>query len=357
MSRATRGPATPPQAGWSCPLPSASPQYVTLAHGAGAGASAALFEQLIEPRFSNPALATHHDGALLRVGAERIALTTDTFVVHPLEFPGGDIGSLAVHGTLNDLAMCGARPTALSCALVLEEGLEFTRLERILDSMAQAAQTAGVPIVTGDTKVVERGKGDGLFINTSGVGWVPASVQLAPRQIRAGDSILLSGSLGRHGAAVLCARESLALAAPILSDSAALHELVAQLLASAPNTHCLRDPTRGGLGAVLNEIATAAQLEIEIDEGQIPVQAAVRALCDLLGLDPLFLACEGCCLAFVPASEAERALRALRAHPRGRDAAVVGRVRSGPPRVLLQTALGSHRLLPLPHGELQPRIC
>jgi hydrogenase expression/formation protein HypE len=341
----------------SCPLPLAGGELITLAHGAGAGASSELFERLLWPRFANPALAPRHDGAVLALGELRVALATDSFVVRPLEFPGGDIGTLAVHGTLNDLAMCGARPSALSCALLLEEGLERARLERVLDSMARAAAAAGVPIVTGDTKVVERGKGDGLFVNTTGLGLVPPGRDLRPARVAPRDAVLLSRSLGRHGAAVLAARESLGFEPPIQSDTAPLGELVERLLAAAADTHCLRDPTRGGLGAALHEIAAAAAVEIELDEASLPVDEAVRSACELLGLDPLFLACEGCCVAFVPEPCAELALAALRAHPLGRAAARVGHVRGGSARLVLRTALGSRRLVPLPHGEPLPRIC
>ncbi len=340
----------------SCPLPE-EPDRVTLAHGAGAGASARLFEQLLWPRFENAALAARHDGACLELGAERLALTTDTFVVSPLAFPGGDIGSLAVHGTLNDLAMCGARPLALSCALVLEEGLPFETLERVLDSLAGAARRAGVPVVTGDTKVVERGKGDGLFVNTTGVGRIPAGRELAPRRVRPGDAVLVSGSLGAHGAAVLSAREGLGFESEITSDSAPLTDLVEILLEAAPETRCLRDPTRGGLGAVLHEIAAAAGAELELEEERLPVSGPVRAACELLGLDPLFLACEGRCVAFVPAAASDRALAALRGHPLGRDAVCIGTVNPGRARVVVHTALGARRLLPLPAGEPLPRIC
>lgn len=345
-----------PFANLGCPLPIESDR-VTLSHGAGAGASARLFEDLLWPRLGNAWLGARHDGAVLPVGAARLAFTTDSFVVSPLEFPGGDIGALAVHGTLNDLAMCGARPLALSCALVLEEGLPLATLERVVDSMARAAATAGVPIVTGDTKVVERGKGDGLFVNTTGVGEVPEGRDLRPARVAPGDVVLVSGSLGRHGAAVLSVREGLEFESEITSDSVALPPLVEALLAAAPGTRCLRDPTRGGLGAVLHELAAAASVEIEFDEEAIPVDPPVRAACELLGLDPLFLACEGRLAAFVPEDQAEGALAALRGHPLSAGAARVGRVRSGERRVVVRTGIGARRLLPLPVGDPLPRIC
>ena len=340
-----------------CPAPTDDRERVTLAHGAGAGATARLFETLLWPRLANDALAPRHDGAILEAGGARLAFTTDGFVVAPLVFPGGDIGSLAVHGTLNDLAMCGARPLALSCALVLEEGLPLATLERVVDSIAAAARDAGVPVATGDTKVVERGKGDGLFVTTSGVGLVMDGVALRPDRVRPGDAILVSGSIGRHGAAVLSVREGIGFESDLVSDSAWLGPLVAALLAAAPDAHCLRDPTRGGVGAVLHEIARGAGHEIEIDDGAIPVDAPVRAACELLGLDPLFLASEGRCVAFVAEPDADRALAALRAHPLGRGAARIGRVQDGRARVCVRTRMGGRRLLVLPAGDPLPRIC
>jgi hydrogenase expression/formation protein HypE len=345
-----------PLEGLACPRP-AEGDLVTLVHGAGAGASARLFEEELWPRLANAALGERHDGAVLAVEGSRIAFTTDTFVVSPLFFPGGDIGSLAVHGTLNDLAMCGARPLALSCALVLEEGLAFATLRRVLDSLAAAARAAGVPVVTGDTKVVERGKGDGVFINTAGVGLVPVGRDLRPARVVAGDAVLVSGPIGGHGAAVLSVREGLAFESEIASDSAPLLDLVEILLAAAPGTRCLRDPTRGGLGAVLHEIAAAASVEIELDEARVPVTEPVAAACELLGLDPLSLASEGRCVAFVPEAEADRAIAELRGHPLGAGAVRIGRVAAGRPRVILRTRIGGRRLLDRPAGEPLPRIC
>jgi hydrogenase expression/formation protein HypE len=342
----------------SCPAP-ATTDRITLAHGAGAGASSRLFEALLWPQFRNEALGARHDGAVLAMGAygERLAFTTDSFVVHPIEFPGGNIGSLAVHGTLNDLAMCGAQPLGLSCALILEEGLSLATLARIVGSMAQAARAAGVAIVTGDTKVVERGKGDGIYLNASGVGRVPDGRLVRPDQVRTGDAILVSGPLGDHGAAVLSVREGIEVETDILSDSAWLGDLVEGLFEAVPNLHCLRDPTRGGLGAVLHEIAGAAQLAIEIEESALPVREPVRVVCELLGLDPLFLASEGRCVVFVPEAEAERALAALRGHALGASAARIGTVQPGPPRVVVRTRAGTRRLLLLPAGDPLPRIC
>lgn len=340
----------------SCPVP-AEPERVILSHGAGAGASAHLLAERIFPHLENPWLAVRHDGAVLDAGGARLAFTTDTFVVSPREFPGGDIGTLAVHGTLNDLAMCGARPLALSCALVLEEGLALEAVEGVARAIGAAARAAGVPVVTGDTKVVERGKGDGVFVNTAGVGLVPAGRELRPDRVRPGDAVLVSGPIGAHGAAVLSVREGLAFETEIESDSACLVPLVEALFASGAEVSCLRDPTRGGLGAALHEIAAVAGAEVELDETAVPVSGPVRAACELLGLDPLFLASEGRLVAFVPEAGAERALGALRAHPLGRGAARIGRVGEGRPRVVVRTAYGARRLLPLPAGEPLPRIC
>lgn len=340
-----------------CPAPAPETERVTLTHGAGAGASARLFETLLWPRLANDLLAPRHDGAVLEVAGGRLAFTTDGFVVSPLVFPGGDIGSLAVHGTLNDLAMCGARPLALSCALVLEEGLPLATLASVVDSLARAAAAAGVPVATGDTKVVERGKGDGLFVTTAAVGLVPGARELAPGRVREGDAVLVSGPIGCHGAAVLSVREGLRFESEIVSDSAWIGPMVEALLEAVPGTRCLRDPTRGGLGAVLHEIARGAGAELEIEEAAVPVDAPVRAACELLGLDPLFLASEGRSVAFVAEADAERALAALRSHPLGRGAARIGRVRAGAPRVVVRTRMGARRLLVLPEGEPLPRIC
>jgi hydrogenase expression/formation protein HypE len=345
----------------SCPAPASEDERVVLAHGAGAGATAQLLERLVFPHLDNELLAPRHDGAVLETGAGRLAFTTDTFVVKPLFFPGGDIGQLAVHGTLNDLAMCGARPLALSCALVLEEGLPLTVVERVARSLGEAARAAGVPVATGDTKVVERGKGDGVFVNTAGVGSVLAGRTLAPGRVRAGDAVLVSGPVGAHGAAVLSVREGLAFESEIVSDQAWLGPLAEALLRDVSEVSCLRDPTRGGLGAVLHEIASGAEggagAEVELTGEAVPVAPAVRAACELLGIDPLFLACEGRMVVFVPEARADEALRSLRREPLGRESVRIGTVHGGRPRVVVETALGTRRLLPLPAGEPLPRIC
>jgi hydrogenase expression/formation protein HypE len=345
----------------ACPVQNVESERVLLAHGSGGVLTAQLIEELVLPAFRNPALDRLDDQAVLAPAlgpGERLAFTTDSYVVTPLFFPGGDIGELAVNGTINDLAMGGARPLALSLAFILEEGLELAVLRRVIASAAAAAARAGVPVVTGDTKVVGRGSGDQVFINTSGVGIVPAGVDLSSRNVRPGDVILLSGTVGDHGATILAQREGLAVGGELASDTAALHELGAAILAASPEAHAMRDPTRGGLAATLVEIASRGDLSIEIDETAVPVRDAVRGACELFGLDPLLLANEGKLVAFVPHSGAERALAAMRAHPRGRDAVAIGRVTApGDGQVVVRTALGSRRILDLPYAEPLPRIC
>jgi hydrogenase expression/formation protein HypE len=343
----------------ACPAPRAETERVLLAHGSGGLLTAQLIEELVLPAFRNPALELLDDQAVLpleRVG--RLAFTTDSYVVTPLFFPGGDIGELAVNGTINDLAVGGARPLALSLALILEEGLAMDDLRRVIASARDASARAGVPIVTGDTKVVGRGCGDKIFINTSGVGAVLPGVDLSSRRIRPGDEILLSGSIGDHGATILAQREGLALGGELRSDTAALHELCAAVLAAVPDTHAMRDPTRGGLAAVLVELASRRNVGIEVEERAVPVRDTVRGACELYGLDPLLLANEGKLVAFVPASSAPRALAAMREHPLGRDAVRIGRVtEEGAGLVSLRTPLGGRRILDLPYAEPLPRIC
>lgn len=355
----------------ACPLPVDDDSLVQLAHGGGGRLTANLVEGLFTPALraaasASPAVTGHvfdpaaalADGATLHLGGERLAFTTDSFVVSPRFFPGGDIGSLAVHGTVNDLAMCGAEPLALSLALVLEEGLPMAELRRIVDSIAAASRRVGVAVVTGDTKVVERGKGDGIYITTTGVGRVRAGVSLAPESCRPGDAILLSGPVGDHGIAVLAARSGIALDDGLVSDSAPVHALAQALLAAAPDARVLRDPTRGGLATALCEIALAASVAMRIDEAAIPVRPAVRAACELLGFDPLYVACEGRFLAVVPAGSAEAALAALRALPDGAAAACIGTVAdAGVARLTLRTRIGGERRLERLTGEQLPRIC
>lgn len=340
----------------ACPRPLRH-EHVQMAHGGGGR----LMKELIEGLFL-PALGAApeglHDSAVVPVGGARLAFTTDGFVVHPRVFPGGDLGELAVYGTVNDLAMAGARPLALATAFILEEGLPFSELAALAASMRTAADRCGVRLVTGDTKVVDRGKADGIFITTSGIGEIPAGIEVHPRRVRPGDAVLVSGDLGRHGIAVMSVREGLQFETPLVSDCGPVHHLAAALLDAGLEVHCLRDPTRGGLASVLNEIATAAGVAIEAEEAAIPVDEAVVAACEILGLDPLYVACEGRLVAFLPAAEADRALALLRAIPEGAGAAVIGRVAAGPSgRVTLRTALGTTRLLDLLSGEQLPRIC
>jgi hydrogenase expression/formation protein HypE len=331
---------------------------VNLSHGSGGRAMAQLIEEVFEAHFDNPWLAQRNDQACFEVEAGRMVMTTDGFVISPLFFPGGDIGSLAVHGTINDIAMAGARPLYLACGMILEEGLPLADLTVIVKSMAAAAKAAGVPIVTGDTKVVERGKGDGVFITTTGVGVVPFGVEIAANRARPGDAVLLSGSLGDHGTAVLSRRENLTFETELRSDSAALHQLVAAMIEVAPDIHVMRDPTRGGLATLLNEIARESGVGIMVREQAIPVATEVRGACELLGLDPLYVANEGKLVAFCAAADAQPLLSAMRAHPLGREAAIIGEVIEDMDRLVqMQTAFGGNRIIDWLAGEQLPRIC
>ncbi len=333
------------------------------AHGAGGQMMADLIRDVFAAPLDNEILRQMADSAVLRSSISRaegirLAISTDSFVVRPLFFPGGDIGSMAVHGTVNDVAMSGARPLWLTAAFILEEGLEMETLERVVRSMAEAAREAGVQVVAGDTKVVERGHGDGVYINTTGVGIVPQGIEIGPDRARPSDVVLLSGTLGDHGIAVLSKREGLEFETELLSDSASLNGLVEALLAAAPHTHCLRDPTRGGLAAALNELAATSNVGIEIEEKAVPVHPAVAAACEILGFDPLTVANEGKLIAFIPPDEAEPALKALQAHPLGREAARIGVVTDEHPgMVLARTPIGGRRVMDMPLGELLPRIC
>jgi hydrogenase expression/formation protein HypE len=342
-----------------CPVPLAHDETIILGHGSGGKLTHDLVRRLFEPAFDNPALRAGDDAAALDLPAGgRLAMCTDSHIVTPLFFPGGDIGRLAVCGTVNDLAMVGARPLYLTAGFILEEGLPLETLRRVVKSMRVAAEDAGVSIVAGDTKVVERGKADGLFINTSGVGWVPEGRRVSGNQARPGDAVFVSGALGEHGMAVLAARGGLQLETDIESDVAPLNGLVEALLAACPETHVLRDPTRGGLATTLNEIAAQSGVSIVIEEGALPIGPAVEAACELLGFDPLYIANEGKLIAIVPPAEAEAALAALRAHPLGAGARCIGRVEKAPyGRVLLRTRIGGTRVLDVLAGELLPRIC
>ncbi len=332
-------------------------ELITLAHGAGGKATRDLVETLFLAELGNDVLSALGDAAVVP-GAVRLALSTDSYVVHPLEFPGGDIGELAVNGTVNDLAMSGATPHWLTAGFVIEEGLPVVQLRRIVASMGAAARAAGVAVVAGDTKVVERGKADGLYVTTSGVGSLPDGVDLGPVRVREGDRVLLSGTLADHGMAVMVARGDLQLEAEIESDTAPLHELAAGLVSLGPALRFMRDPTRGGIATALNELAEAAAVAIVLDEAALPVGPAVAAACEILGIDPLYVANEGKLIAIVAAEVADEALAILRAHPLGVDAVALGEIRAEPEGlVLLDTALGGSRIVDMLVGDPLPRIC
>ncbi len=342
----------------TCPAPILDHERILLGHGSGGLLSAQLVERLFRPAFDNPILDRLDDQAVFDSPGARLAFTTDSYVVTPLFFPGGDIGRLAVHGTINDLAMSGARPVYLSCGFIVEEGLPSETLRRVVASMREAALEAGVRIVTGDTKVVGKGSGDQLFVNTSGIGVVPPGVELSADRARPGDAVLLSGTVGDHGMAIVATRQSLGLEGTIVSDTAALHGLVGRLLEAKLALHVLRDPTRGGVAATWHEIAKSSGVGIEVDEAAVPVGDAVRGACEILGFDPLHVANEGKLVAFVAAEDAEAALQAMRAHPLGGGAARVGTVTAEHPGlVVIRTSIGGSRVLEQPYGELLPRIC
>jgi hydrogenase expression/formation protein HypE len=331
---------------------------ITLDHGSGGKIAHALTTDLLLPRFGNPSLAPLNDGAVLHLGGRRLAFSTDTFTVDPLFFPGGDIGELAVNGTVNDVAMCGAEPLYLSMGLILEEGFPRADLERILDSMARAVELAEVQLVTGDTKVVPRGAADKIFINTSGVGVIPHGVAVGAEGACPGDRIILSGTMADHGMTIITQREGLGFESDLESDSAPLNHLVARMLAACPQIHVLRDPTRGGVGTTLNEIARQSQTGLRLREADLPVRPAVAGACELLGFDPLYVANEGKLLAFVPAADAEAVLAVMRDDPRGRDACIIGEVVDDHPgRVYMQTRIGGERIVDMLTGEQLPRIC
>jgi hydrogenase expression/formation protein HypE len=342
----------------SCPIPIAEYPTIVMGHGGGGTLTRSLIEKIFVPAFGNPLLSELHDGAVFPSPGAKLAVTTDSYVVRPIFFPGGDIGSLAVNGTVNDLAMCGARPLYLSAGFILEEGLAMEDLWRIVQSMKQAADAARVIIATGDTKVVDRGKGDQIFINTSGVGVVESPRPIAPAQVRPGDAILLSGDIGRHGMAIMAQREGLEFETSIESDCAPLADCVLSLIRAGIELHCLRDLTRGGLASAVVEIAESAGTQIDLDETAIPVIEPVRAACEFLGLDPLYVANEGRFIAFVAPIDADRALDILRAHPLGSGAQRIGAVskgRSG--MVTLRTRIGTQSIIDMISGEQLPRIC
>jgi hydrogenase expression/formation protein HypE len=351
--------AAPDFSNWSCPLPLADYPAIVMGHGGGGKLGNELVEHLFLPAFRNPALENLGDAAAVHLSSGRLAMTTDSFVVQPLFFPGGSIGELAVNGTVNDLAVSGAEPQYLSAGFILEEGFPLAQLAAIVHAMAAAAATAGVQIVTGDTKVVERGHGDGCYINTAGIGVLRPGIHVGPRKVRTGDAILVSGTMGDHGMAIMSVREGLEFESQIRSDCVALNGMIAEVLdAVGASVHAMRDPTRGGLASTLNEIALASGVGIAIDEAQLPVRAEVQSACELLGLDPVYVANEGKAVFFVAPLAAEKALSILRAHPLGREAARIGTVTAEHPRMLVaRTAMGANRVIPTQIGEQLPRIC
>jgi hydrogenase expression/formation protein HypE len=342
----------------TCPVPLSNHKQIVLAHGSGGKMTHRLIEQEILPAFRNAHLETLHDGAILRVNGSDLAFTTDSYVVKPLFFPGGDIGSLAINGTVNDLAMCGAKPLYLSAGFIIEEGLSMDVFRRILQSMRRAADRAGVDLVTGDTKVVDRGKGDQIFINTSGVGVVLAGADIRPTRVRPGDKILLNGPIAAHGIAIMSVREGLEFESEIQSDTAPLDGLVQALFDAGHDIHVLRDPTRGGLASSLNEIAQQAKVCIRLDEAAIAIAEDVKAACEILGFDPLYVANEGKLLAIVPPEQAQSALASMRNHPTGQESQLIGEVVEGSPHVVtMKTRVGGTRVVDMLSGEQLPRIC
>ncbi|MFG3052500.1 hydrogenase expression/formation protein HypE [Kitasatospora sp. NPDC048239] len=348
----------PDFSGWSCPLPLRDYPRVVMGHGGGGAMSAELVENVFVPAFGNRILAGLGDSAVLTLGGARLAFSTDSYVVRPLFFPGGSIGDLAVNGTVNDLAMSGARAAYLSCGFILEEGVETAVLGRVAQAVGRAAKAAGVQIATGDTKVVEAGHGDGIYLNTAGIGIVPDGVDIRPQRAEPGDVVIVSGNIGLHGVAIMSVREGLEFGVEIESDCAPLGGLVEAMLAVTPDLHVLRDPTRGGLAAALNEIAAAAGVGVVVQERRVPIPDQVANACAILGLDPMYVANEGKLVAFVPRDAAEEVLAAMRAHPMGAGAAVIGEcVADHPGMVVARTPLGGTRVVDLPLGEQLPRIC
>jgi hydrogenase expression/formation protein HypE len=355
---------TPDFSNWFCPLPLVGYPTIVMGHGGGGKLGNELVEHLFLPAFRNPALENLGDAAVLNLPSGQLAMSTDSFVVQPLFFPGGSIGELAVNGTVNDLAVSGAEPKYLSASFILEEGFPLAQLAAIVEAMANAAATAGVQIVTGDTKVVERGHGDGCYINTAGIGLLRPGISVGPRGAKPGDAILVSGTIGDHGMAIMSVREGLEFESQIRSDCAALNGMIAEVLdslildAAGAAVHAMRDPTRGGLASTLNEIAQASGVGVVIDEASLPVRVEVQSACELLGLDPVYVANEGKAVFFVAAEAAEKVLAVLRAHPLGREAARIGQVTSEHKRMLVaRTAMGANRVIPTQIGEQLPRIC
>jgi hydrogenase expression/formation protein HypE len=342
----------------TCPLPLSDYREIVLAHGSGGKLSQQLIHQVVLPQFGNELLEPLHDGAIFSLGGARLAFSTDSFVVSPIFFPGGDIGRLAVNGTVNDIAMCGARPLYLSAGFILEEGTAMEDFWKVVSSMREAATEAGVSLVTGDTKVVDRGKADKIFINTSGIGLVPEGVNIHPGRARAGDKVIVSGQIAVHGMAIMSVREGLEFETQIASDTAPLNDLVNTILATTPDIHVFRDPTRGGITSALSEIAQAARVGIRLNEASIPISEEVKGACEILGLDPLYVANEGKLLAIVPAEAASAVLATIRAHQLGAEAAIIGEVTDDHPGfVSMKTRVGGTRVVDMLSGEQLPRIC
>ena len=344
--------------GLSCPIPKSDYDKVLLAHGGGGTLSQQLIQKLFFSQFDNDVLNVHHDSAMFELNGSRLAFTTDSYVVQPIFFPGGNIGDLAINGTINDLAVSGAKPLYISVGFIIEEGFEIEELWKIVLSMKAAADKAGIKIVTGDTKVVDHGKGDKIFINTSGIGIIKDGIDIFPQNCKEGDSIILSGRIAEHGIAIMSAREGLEFETTIKSDSAPLNNLIEAVLRISNNIHVMRDPTRGGIASALNEIAQSSQKGIQLYEEKIPITEEVKGACEILGLDPLYIANEGKVLIFVPKSETEEVLNVMRNNPLGKDASVIGKVTiSDPGLVVMKTLIGSSRIVDMISGEQLPRIC
>ncbi|MGH8092203.1 MAG: hydrogenase expression/formation protein HypE [Chthoniobacterales bacterium] len=342
----------------SCPLPITDYKEIVLAHGSGGKLSHQLISKMVVPQFANELLAPLHDGAIFSLGAGRVAFSTDSYVVSPIFFPGGDIGKLAVHGTVNDLAMCGAKPLYLSVGFILEEGTPMADFWRVVQSMRAAADEAGVQVVTGDTKVVDRGKADKIFVNTAGIGLVPEGINISPARARPGDKVILSGPIAVHGIAIMSVREGLEFETEIASDTAALNGLVGELLAACQDVHVLRDPTRGGVTSSVTEIAQSAGVGVVLNEASIPISEDVKGACEILGLDPLYVANEGKLIAIVSPQDAEAALAAMRGHSLGKEAAIIGEIATDHPGfVVMKTRVGGTRIVDMLSGEQLPRIC
>lgn len=350
--------AAPDFSGWTCPAPLRDQPCVVMGHGGGGALSSELVQHIFAPAFGNRLLAGLTDSAAVTLGGARLAFSTDSFVVRPLFFPGGSIGDLAVNGTVNDLAMSGAKAAYLSCGFILEEGVEVPLVSRVAEALGAAARAAGVEVATGDTKVVEAGRGDGVYLNTAGIGLIPDGVDIRPQRAVPGDVVIVSGAIGVHGVAVMSVRDGLEFGVEVESDCAALNGLVEAMLAVTPDLHVLRDPTRGGLAAALNEIAVAAAVGVVLQEKSLPVPPPVANACAVLGLDPMYVANEGKLVAFVPREHADAVLAAMREHPLGAEAAVIGEcVEAHPGMVVARTGLGGTRVVDLPVGEQLPRIC